>query len=77
MRPSRSQRKRLLERMASLLHEDIHTEGFQEQCEVIGLDLDAGAKWLQQERDAILRRAARLGDGEAKTRIMPAPVESP
>lgn len=41
-RTTKAQRKRLLERIATLLHEDIHTEGFQEQCEAIGLTIDAG-----------------------------------
>lgn len=76
-RITRAQRKRLLERIATLLHEDVNTEGFQEQCETLGLSVETGAAWMRKERDALLRRAARLGSGEAETRITTAPAASP
>jgi hypothetical protein len=61
------QKARFLERWATLIHTDPDAEGFSEQAEALGADLGSCEKFAHEERDRLLRRAAKLRGGEAST----------
>ena len=70
------QRGRLLERIASILHEDVSTEGFAELLEAIDAREEDAVALFRGKRDWYLRSAARLLGGEASTQNGATPATS-
>jgi hypothetical protein len=73
-RLTKEQRGRTLERIASILHEEMNTEGFHDLVQGMEMDGDAAHALVCRERDAYLRRAARALGGEASTHNGTAPA---
>lgn len=71
---TKKQRGRILERIASILHEETSTEGCWGLVTSLGADEDAAADFIRRERDNYLRRAARALGGEASTHNGTAPA---